>query len=76
MARDVFGDVNIGLPDLQQFQLFTSVFEAQKQSDRRFFSRHALVIIEPAQVKLHLAFKARLEAPIFKSSATRRRKPR
>jgi hypothetical protein len=34
------------------------------------------VIIEPAQVKLHLAFKARLEAPIFKSSATRRRKPR
>lgn len=57
----VFSYPNGCLIQLQKFNLFGISTSAQDQANRRFFPGSAFMLVQPAQVKLHLAFVAGLE---------------
>jgi hypothetical protein len=58
----VFGHGDAVFVHLQQLHLFATGFSAQDQADGRLFARLALVLVQPFQVQLHLAFVRSFEA--------------
>ena len=47
---------------LQQLHLFAAGLGAQDEADGRFLARLALVLVQPFQVQVHLAFVGGFEA--------------
>jgi hypothetical protein len=62
----ILSDANLAFVELQQFDLLLVLLAAKYQSDRGVLVfPSALMFVEPAKVKLHLAFVSRLEAAQF-----------
>src|SRR4051812_6660702 len=47
--------------ELQEFDLLVRLVGAEDQADRRLLARLLLVLLEPAEIELHLAFVRGLE---------------
>jgi hypothetical protein len=54
-GRQVLGDVNSGPIHFQQFDLLRFLAGAEDDPERRQLVRLALVLVEPSEIKLHLA---------------------
>ena len=52
---EVFGDMNAGLAELQQFDALVILAGAEDDAQWRLFARLTFVLVEPAQVQGHLA---------------------
>ena len=52
----IFGNVDTGLAEFEQFNLLLLFASAKNEAERRFFAGLLLVLGKPAEVKFHLTF--------------------
>ena len=57
----IFGNVDTGLAEFEQFNLLLLFTSAKNEAKRRFFASLLLVPGKPAEIKFHLAFVLGLE---------------
>ncbi len=63
--RQVFRNVNSSRAEFQQLYLLCVLSRAEDDAERRTFSRFDLMLGQPSQVQLHLAFVFRLEPSLL-----------
>ena len=62
--REVFGNSDCSLLKFQQFNLLVVPFSAENQSQRRLFCLLiSFVLVQPAQIQLHLSLVSGIEPP-------------
>ena len=71
MLSDVLGHPNVAPVQLQESKLLRPRLFAQDQADRRFFSRFALMLVQPAQVNSSCPLCEGSNSPSFNSMATK-----
>lgn len=64
-GREVFGDVDAGLAEFEQFDLLFLLTGTKDEAEGRFFAGLLLVFRQPAEVEFHLAFVLGLEVTEF-----------